>query len=184
MKGNHSCKQEGFAFVMLDGHFKRKEQIHKCCFCYKYTKTLVHLATCHNEVWVRSIHLCLMQGMGSLRLSYHSVVPLNESNQAKITADLPAMIEIPVKSNRPNFMVHNKVKREIYLIEVEISCIKNINQNEVDKMEKYQRLASEFQAKTEMKITVILLVMSRDGVEIPHFKHCSDSSPRSLHTCR
>ena len=127
-----------------------------------------------NEV-VRSIHLrfCNRYGIKRCeRLRSHRVESTVENSRVCIRADTPIETNTAIRANRPDLVVHDKIRNTITIVEVGITSQNNLQAVEIEKTRKYGLLASELAHMYKCKVEIIPYVMTWEGVATPyHRKH-------------
>ena len=123
----------------------------------------------HNEV-VKCKHLTLCKKFGirrSNKLRSHSVTEVVANENAEIRVDTRVKTDIIIKHNRPDIVVHDKKRKEITLIEIEIGItnLDLLTQVENEKTRKYDVNANEMSMMYKCKVNVIRYAMTWDSYE-------------------
>jgi hypothetical protein len=69
---------------------------------------------------------------------------------------------IKVKYNKPDIFVFDKIKKEILIVEVNITSFENLRAVEVEKKHKYDLLANHVGALNKVKTKIVPYVMTWD----------------------
>ena len=156
-----------------------------CRICGTSEETIVHLLAacpilattaylhCHNLVAaVVHWHLMRFYSFQSCSRSWysHKPPPVIESSIAKILWDFRLVTTSNHPSNRPDIVLCDFHRQEIFLIE--ISCPEDINVStkEDEKINKYCSLAADFHQMYNMPVTIIPVVLGCTGVVLTVFK--------------
>ncbi|KAG0435393.1 LINE-1 retrotransposable element ORF2 protein, partial [Dictyocoela muelleri] len=149
----------------------------KCIHCKNVTSTVDHLATrCekmlhydykkrHDEI-IKIIVISLLNKYTENKIKhykYQRTKSVYETNNLKITVDIPIKTDVLISDNRPDIVVINKNEKKIFFIEIGITNIDNLKQTESWKRRKYELLGREYGRMMNMEVTVIPFVMSWDG---------------------
>ncbi|MGL5690654.1 MAG: hypothetical protein ACRDD8_07515, partial [Bacteroidales bacterium] len=174
--GNIKPEEEGrFCFIQDRNVFFEEKT--RCPHCKESFKTIDHLATkCkkmlghdytrrHNEI-VRCIHFMLSRKYNfkkTKKIRTHSVQEIIENEYAEIKVDTRIKTDIHLTHNRPDIFIYDKIKKEITLIEVGITCSERLNIVENEKLRKYDLLANELAMVYNAKTNIIPYVITWDG---------------------
>ena len=182
--GNNSPQDEAVMCYLQDRNVFFGESRGVCTYCKERARSVDHLATqCdrmmdydytwrHNEV-VRSIHLgfCTKYGIKRCRrLRSHRVESTVENSRVCIRTDTPIVTSTGVRANRPDIVVHDKVRNEITIVEVGITSQNNLQEVEIEKTRKYGLLAGELAHMYKCKVDIIPYVMTWEGVVTKHHR--------------
>ncbi|XP_029657534.1 uncharacterized protein LOC115231718 [Octopus sinensis] len=173
-KGNISPKSEAMLSFLQDRNVFFRNSDEKCPHCKSSPKTVDHLATrCsrmlnsdytrrHNEI-VRCVHMHLCRRFGmkkSKRLKNHSVQSIMSNSSAEIRVDTTIPTELKIQYNKPDIFLYDKKENLIWIIEVGVTSIDNLKSVEVEKMHKYDILASELQLIHKAKVKIVPIVLT------------------------
>ena len=120
----------------------------------------------HNEV-VKCIHLHLCEKYGITRrkkLRNHSVQEVVSNNNVEIRVDTRVQTSVKIQANKPDFVILDKKRKEIILIEVGITSQDRLQIVETEKKRKYDVLANELGLQHKAKTKIIPWVMTWDGI--------------------
>ncbi|KAG0435486.1 Retrovirus-related Pol polyprotein from type-2 retrotransposable element R2DM [Dictyocoela muelleri] len=114
----------------------------KCSHCKNSSASVDHIATrCekmlyydykkrHDEI-VKIIIISLLNKHTSKKIKYYKYQKIRsvyEIDNLKILVDIPIKTDIIIKDNRPDIVVINKQKKQIFFVEVGVTCIDNLKQ--------------------------------------------------------
>ncbi|KAF9761931.1 hypothetical protein NGRA_2331 [Nosema granulosis] len=107
----------------------------------------------YNEV-VRCIHLQLWLTYNlksSKKINNHFVQEIvsNDKLEIRIKTD------VKIQFNKPDIFVYDKIKKEISIIEIEITSLDNLQTVELEKTWKYVLLANEVELMYKCKVGII-----------------------------
>ena len=177
-KGNNTPQSEGFYCYLQDRNIFFGQNKGKCNHCKAAEKSVDHLATkCgrmlhhdylhrHNEV-LKCIHLLLCNRYGikmRKKLRAHKVDKYMENDRASIKVDTHILTDIKIQFNKPDIIVHDKVKNEIVIIEIGITSADNLKTVEMEKTRKYELLAKELGLIYKCTTRIIPYVITWDGL--------------------
>ena len=92
-----------------------------------------------------------------------------ENERAKLLYEV-SHHNMACEKNKPDIILHNKLEGYIQLIEVGITCPRNLVQREYQKKCTYFRLATDIYNKTGIKTQAVPVVMTWSGLVTKHFK--------------
>ena len=177
-KGNITPQSEGFYCYLQDRNIFYGSNRGKCNHCKIAEKSVDHLATrCgrmlhhdylhrHNEV-LKCIHLLLCNRYGikmRKKLRVHKVDKYMENDRASIRVDTHIITDIKIQFNKPDIIVHDKVKNEIVIIEIGITSADNLKTVEMEKTRKYELLAKELGLIYKCTTRIIPYVFTWEGI--------------------
>jgi hypothetical protein len=87
-----------------------------------------------------------------------------ENNRASIKVDTHIQTDIKIQFNKPDIIVHDKVKNEIVIIEIGITSADNLKTVEMEKTRKYELLAKELGLIYKCTTKIIPYVLTWDGL--------------------
>ncbi|XP_029657451.1 uncharacterized protein LOC115231609 [Octopus sinensis] len=189
LHGNNSPRSEALLCFIQERNLFFDNVGAICSHCNSSKKTVDHLATrCgrmlnsdylrrHNEV-MKCVHLHLCREYGikkSKKLKTHSVQSVVANNSVEIRVDTTINTDTKVENNKPDIFVLDKMRNTITLIEIGITSQKKLKQVEVEKLHKYDLLASELGLIHKAKVTIVPLVLTWDGVVSKYYKHHCDT---------
>ena len=105
----------------------------------------------------------------SQRLTNHKPAPFIENERTKLLYKV-SHHNMAGEKSKPDIVLHNKLEGCIQLIEVGITCPKNLVQREYQKKCKYFRLATDIYNETGIKTQTVPVVMTWSGLVTKHFK--------------
>ena len=194
--GNLSPQEEAAYCFLQDRNVFFMEPGAMCGYCGKERKTVDHMAThCtklvdyeytwrHDEV-VRSIHLLYSNRFGIKKCAgrgAHKVEKVVENSRVCIKSDVHIRTDLKLTYDKPDIVVHDKVRNEITIVEVGITSIENLQEVEIAKGRKYGPLAGELKRIYGCSVRMIPFVMTWDGVVTTHHRrHMKDIGvPRNV----
>ncbi|XP_029657635.1 uncharacterized protein LOC115231856 [Octopus sinensis] len=83
---------------------------------------------------------------------------------AEIRVDTTIPTELKIQYNKPDIFFYDKRENLIWLIEVGVTSIDNLKSVEVEKLHKYDILASELQLIHKTKVKIVPIVITWDGI--------------------
>lgn len=102
----------------------------------------------------------------------HSVQEIVGNNEVEIRVDTRIRTEAKISSNRPDIFVFDKMKNEITLIEVGITCQDLLQSVESEKERKYDELANEIKSIYKVdSVRIIPIVLTWEGVVTKYHKN-------------
>ena len=160
-----------------------KTKLSCCPACKKARTSVDHLQTLcpaplavkykqrHNAIY-RLVHFSLAARYGlaqSRCLANHKSAPFMENERAKLLYEV-SHHNMAGEKSKPDIILHNKLEGYIQLIEVGITCPKNLIQREYQKKSKYFRLATDIYNETWIKTQAVPVVMTWSVSVTKHFK--------------
>lgn len=124
----------------------------------------------HNNV-AKIIHteLSLKYKCINERIPYYNYVPMNvlENDACKLYWDREILTDRTVQHNRPDICLLDKLKKEIYLIDIAVPAPTNVNRKHQEKIDKYTLLAQDMKEVWGVdRVSVVPIVIGSTG-EIP-----------------
>ncbi|KAF9761292.1 hypothetical protein NGRA_2746 [Nosema granulosis] len=116
----------------------------------------------HNEV-VRCLHLSMAKKYGftrNIKVRTHSVQEIMTNDNAEIRVDTRVATDVKVTHNKPDILIVDKKRKEIIIIEVEITNLDLLSVVENEKLRKYDLLANELGLIHKCRTKVIPCVMT------------------------
>ncbi|XP_029654846.1 uncharacterized protein LOC115228394 [Octopus sinensis] len=83
---------------------------------------------------------------------------------AEIRVDTTIPTELKIQYNKPRIFIHDKKENLIWLIEVGVTSMDNLKSVEVEKLHKYNILASELELIQKAKVKIVPIVITWDGI--------------------
>ena len=114
----------------------------------------------------RFVHfnLAVKYGLAQSRcLANHKPAPFMENERAKLLYEI-SHHNMAGEKSKPDIILHNKFEGYIQLIEVEITCPKNLIQRKYQKKCKYFRFATYIYNETGIKTQTLPVVMTWSGL--------------------
>ena len=87
-----------------------------------------------------------------------------ENARVSVMTNKAVMTHNRVQANKPDIVLHDKEKNEIWIIEVGITSSDRLQETEIMKGRKYGLLASELAAMYKARVNVVPYVMTWDGL--------------------
>ena len=114
------------------------------------------------------VHWHLMRAYSFPRVSQswcsHRPPPVLESSVVKILWDFSLFTDHHHSSNRPDIVVFDYYKKQIYFIEISCPADINVALKEVEKVTKYCDLETDYHQMYGMQVTIVPVVLSCTGV--------------------
>ena len=160
-----------------------KTRLSCCPTCKKTCISVDHLQTLcpallvvkykqRHDAICRLVHFSFVikYGLAQSRcLINHKPAPFIENERTKLLYEV-SHHNMAGEKSKPDIVLHNKLEGCIQLIEVGITCPKNLVQREYQKKCKYPRLATDIYNETGIKTQVVPVVMAWSGLVTKHFK--------------
>lgn len=187
--GNLFGETEGFACAIQDGvistkNYKKyilKENINDTCrMCRTMPETIQHITSgctplAHTEYLKRhnlTAGILHQKIVTKLKLvenkdPYYSYIPhpILENEKWKVYWDITIRTDKTVASNRPDIVLHNKQKKEAFLIDIAHPNDNNLEKTEREKITKYFELCQEYKSIYKLnKVTVIPIIITTSGI--------------------
>lgn len=102
--------------------------------------------------------------------------PVLENDSYKLYWDLPIRTDKTVASNRPDIVLHDKLRKEAYFIDIAHPNDNNLEKTEREKITKYFELCQEYKTIYKLnKVIVIPVIISSTGIVSKNiFKYLSN----------
>ncbi|XP_064072076.1 uncharacterized protein LOC113393371 [Vanessa tameamea] len=183
-----------------------------CRHCHSNPETIQHITSAcralaqtdykHRHDQVSAIihqHLAHKYNFIDKKIPYYKYKPdtILENNRYRIYWDRTIITDKTIHFNRPDITLHDKIKKNVYLIDIAIPNTHNIQSTISEKLSKYQDLAIELKRQWRADtIHIVPIVISSTGVvpkslqrsldilHIPHHTNHLLQKAVILNTCR
>jgi hypothetical protein len=157
-----------------------------CRRCHRHSETIQHITgACptiaqsdykHRHDQVAAIihqYIAFKLHLIKEKTSYYKYTPqtVHDTPQYKMYWDRTIITDKTLHCNRPDITLHDKINKQVFLIDIAIPNTHNISNTYTEKISKYTDLAIEL--KTQWKVTsvkTVPIIISSTGV-IPHTLH-------------
>ncbi|XP_029657501.1 uncharacterized protein LOC115231669 [Octopus sinensis] len=112
------------------------------------------------KIWIQKIK----------RLKTHSIQSVITNDLAELRVDTTISTESKIQYNKPDIFLYDKKLNHIWLIEIGVTCVDNLKAVEVEKLHKYDILASELEIIYKAKIKILPIVITWDAISSKYFK--------------
>ncbi|KAI5150636.1 hypothetical protein ENBRE01_1614 [Enteropsectra breve] len=132
-----------------------------------------HYKERHNNI-LRSIHLFISKNYGITsrkKLKNYKVESVIENNNVLIKTDLPIFTELKIQANKPDILIHDKIRNVITIIEIGVTNKELLKKVEKEKKWKYALLARELKNMYKCEVNIIPYVMTWEGLVTTKHAH-------------
>lgn len=171
--------------VMLTNNYKKfilkmKDVVDKCRRCGTNNETIEHIIggcaslagidyTQRHDNVAKIVHqqLALQYKLLEERTPYYKYLPIEvlDNTDYKMYWDREITTDVNINANRPDIVVFNKKKKEVYIIDVAVPLNHNLQSTYATKINKYMELATEIKQMWRVEtVNIFPLIISTTAI--------------------
>ncbi|KAF2890132.1 hypothetical protein ILUMI_16041 [Ignelater luminosus] len=137
--------------------------IDTCKRCGESKETIEHIINGYTSL----ANVDYLQRHNNIAKIYEPV-PVLENNDYKLYWDREVRTDIKIQANKPDLILHNKIRRQATIIDIAVPLSYNLQKTYATKINKYMELKSEIQQMWKLENVEIMPLIISSTVVISH----------------